>query len=80
MFSIKRIAALAAITAAAIVPTVGAQAANPSIDASARNASIASGDRRMPNANHAGPMRLETSHKARFSHEPHGWMWTDMSG
>jgi hypothetical protein len=80
MFSINRIAALAAITAAAIVPTAGAQAANPSIDASARDASIASSNRHMANAKHAGPMTLETPHKVRFSREPHGWMWSDMSG
>jgi hypothetical protein len=45
MFSMNRIATLAVIAAAAIVPTAGAQAANPSnADAPARHASSASID------------------------------------
>lgn len=82
MFTMKRIATLAVITAVAIVPAVGAQAADESnVGAPGRNASIASINKQRPNTKHADRMmRLDTVHHAGFSHEPLGWMWSDMSG
>jgi hypothetical protein len=81
MFRMKRIATVAVITAAAIVPAVGAHAANASnVDAPDRDASIASLNMQMPNSKHADLMTLETFDDVGFSDEPLGWQWTDMSG
>jgi hypothetical protein len=81
MFSMKRIATLAVITAAATVSAVGAQAAHESnVDRPGRDASIASINKRMPSTKHADRMRHHTLHEVGISHEPRGWMWSDMSG
>jgi hypothetical protein len=76
MFSMKRIATLAMITAATIVPAVGAQAAK--VDAPERHASIASIN--VPKTKHAGPVTLPTSDDVGVNAEPLGWQWSDMSG
>jgi hypothetical protein len=79
MFSMKRIATLAMITAAAIVPAVGAQAANASkVDAPDTHALIASVN--VPNTKHADLMTLETSDDVGINAAPPGWQWSDMSG
>lgn len=82
-FTMKRIAMLAVIIAAATVPAVGAQAAHESnVNAPGRDASIAPINKRMPSTKRADRMRLDTFHEVGISHEPRGlmWDWTDMSG
>jgi hypothetical protein len=81
MFSMKRIATLAVITAAATVPAVGAQAAHESnVDAPGTDASIASINKRIPSTKHADRVRHDRFHEVGIRHEPRGWMWSDMSG